>query len=796
MVRKLAIGGACGALLLASAAAATITVCATGCKTDNLNTAIENAQPGDTIVLKAGEVYKGNFSLPWREGSEYITIQSSRVSELPPLGYRVTPAHKPLMATIEQQLRGVAVLQAGAGVSGVTAVDLAGNRLVLEYNFLKNGEEVACWAPDMPPPLVRGKVYYVRDSQQQTIRLAETPGGNPVHFAANAAARQLSCSQAKTAHHYRFRGIEFVSAEGAPSEYTLVSIGSGAEALRAAVPHDFEFIQVYIHGRPSRTAPNEGPRNCLVLNAAHAMIRDSYISECKRSGEESKGILAWQAPGPLIIKNNYIEAGSIDLLLGGAATAIPGLVVGDGDGSGKGGGVVIEGNHFTRQLYWKYEAGAGHNGIPTGACPEGGYAMDVLTGQLYWCQGTWVSHPPCADGEYFRQTNVSQNCASGACWECRNGAFVRIPAPYRGESYVPKALLETKSIMHGVITGNVLEQNWSTAAGVPMQVLNTGYNWNRGENVLFSNNLVRDTSSGYHNGSEGHGFSKPNRGVRVINNLFHHIALTRTPTLIRPDGRSTMFQGPCVDCVFEHNTMLSGIRGGAGLMFSGVPLTGMRFANNIFDANQGGIWGEHGNGCDAIEYYTGKKTFQNNILINNTGALDNGSVGGCALKTYYVSASTELFMGAGNYRLKPTSPYSAACRRKCGFAATDGKDLGADIDEIEAATSGAVAGTPTWAEQMKLTVQPAARQAVVVYEAPDDQACTLRLYTNAARTALDPDTATESAQSDERGANQNAGRTRRFHLGTMAPLAPHTEYWYVLQCRERKIPGYFRTLDK
>jgi hypothetical protein len=329
-----------------------------------------------------------------------------------------------------------------------------------------------------------------------------------------------------------------------------------------------------------------------------------------------------------------------------------------------------------------------------------------------------------------------------------------------------------------------------------MQVLNEGYNWNRVENTEFRNNIVRNSSSGYHNGTENGPprFTKPNRDVRVVNNLFAGIGMTPTPTLQYALARPAIFQGPCVNCVFEHNTLLSGLPGSMGVLFGGKPLEGFRFANNILHANQQGIVGDgRGQDCEGIEYYVGRSAFRHNILINNTGEMANRNIGSCAVKTRYVPAKTELFVGEGNYRLKATSPYAGACTRKCDFAATDGKDLGADMDEVEAATSGAVAGTPPWAEQMQIRVSPGAIQTTIAYRALEDEACTVKLFTNAARTQLHPDTATPERQSDNRPGNRNEGRQRRFQMGAAAALVPQTDYWYLLQCRHRRVPGQFRT---
>jgi len=64
----------------------------------NLQAALDAARPGDTINLQAGAIFTGNFTLPVKNGSEYITIRSSRASELP-VG-RIGPQHAPLMPKI------------------------------------------------------------------------------------------------------------------------------------------------------------------------------------------------------------------------------------------------------------------------------------------------------------------------------------------------------------------------------------------------------------------------------------------------------------------------------------------------------------------------------------------------------------------------------------------------------------------------------------------------------------------------------------------------------------------------
>src|ERR1051325_4575204 len=67
----------------------------------DLQAAINSAVPGDTIVLEAGATYRGPFTLPRKTGDSYITIQSSRATEI--IG-RVSPSQTSLLAKIRSSI--------------------------------------------------------------------------------------------------------------------------------------------------------------------------------------------------------------------------------------------------------------------------------------------------------------------------------------------------------------------------------------------------------------------------------------------------------------------------------------------------------------------------------------------------------------------------------------------------------------------------------------------------------------------------------------------------------------------
>lgn len=82
---------------------------------EDLQAAINSAPCGAVIELDAGATYSRNITLPKKDCTEFVTIQSSRAGELPE-GKRIDPASQsPLLATIESVVNAEPVIQTAAG---------------------------------------------------------------------------------------------------------------------------------------------------------------------------------------------------------------------------------------------------------------------------------------------------------------------------------------------------------------------------------------------------------------------------------------------------------------------------------------------------------------------------------------------------------------------------------------------------------------------------------------------------------------------------------------------------------
>ena len=82
---RVAIGAAILVASASGAAGQTVIVVRAG---DNLQTALNQAQPGQVVQVQAGATFDGNFILPVKTGTGYVTVRTSTPdSELPGAGF-------------------------------------------------------------------------------------------------------------------------------------------------------------------------------------------------------------------------------------------------------------------------------------------------------------------------------------------------------------------------------------------------------------------------------------------------------------------------------------------------------------------------------------------------------------------------------------------------------------------------------------------------------------------------------------------------------------------------------------
>ncbi len=245
---------------------------------------------------------------------------------------------------------------------------------------------------------------------------------------------------------------------------------------------------------------------------------------------------------------------------------------------------------------------------------------------------------------------------------------------------------------------------------------------------------------------------------------------------------------------YQHNTQFAPDTGWPGNfpnpMFASSPLldascpttatmNGGTNANNIVAGDY------NGEACapnTLIAKYFANFTFSNNALLKGTAAnyASPGATNTWANTVYPATNSFIKYVNAdgtinGDYHLDPTSsPYSAAYASHTQLS-IDGTDLGADIDLVNMASSGAIAGTPPWNVMYGLRVNPGSTKLLLSYQAPTTAACTATIYNAAARISANQ----VASVADSAASSISDVLTRQLYI---SGLSASTHYWYKLAC--------------
>ncbi|HUY12201.1 MAG TPA: hypothetical protein VMX16_01045 [Terriglobia bacterium] len=137
----------------------------------NFQAALNQARPGDFIQLQAGASYEGNFNLPNKPGSGYITIESSALSSLPPENVRANPSYAQFMPKLVSPNVGP-VISAKNGAHhfrfiGIEFHPAAGK---WEYNLVSLGTGQETSLSQLPHDFVFDRDYVHGDPKAGSIR--------------------------------------------------------------------------------------------------------------------------------------------------------------------------------------------------------------------------------------------------------------------------------------------------------------------------------------------------------------------------------------------------------------------------------------------------------------------------------------------------------------------------------------------------------------------------------------------------------------------------------------------------
>jgi len=254
------------------------------------------------------------------------------------------------------------------------------------------------------------------------------------------------------------------------------------------------------------------------------------------------------------------------------------------------------------------------------------------------------------------------------------GNYLAKQVAWRGQSWSVKNIFELKNAQRVIVDGNVFEYNWiggQAGYAIVFTPRNQDGNcpWCTVQQVQFTNNLVRHTSSGINMlGTDNNHVSGVLTAITVSNNLFEDVSSATWGGA----GRFVQIGAGAVNVTIDHNTVFQD--GTSALYGYGAPMSGFVFTNNIIPDNSWMIMGDGvAPGNSTIATYFPGAVFRDNIFA--------GANPGIYPANNYFPASMSAVgfvnLAGGNYRLSAGSPYRNA--------ATDGADVGCNIDTLDAA---------------------------------------------------------------------------------------------------------------
>jgi hypothetical protein len=262
------------------------------------------------------------------------------------------------------------------------------------------------------------------------------------------------------------------------------------------------------------------------------------------------------------------------------------------------------------------------------------------------------------------------------------GNHIMRPTSWKGVWQV-KNLIESKHARRMLIEGNVIENTWADAqAGFAFVMKSENQDWNtpwtQTTDITIRHNKIRNVGGVFNLAANPSGApAVPAARFVITDNVVENVGTG----MFGGDGRTFQLLPGLSDVVLMHNTVVSASgQNPAAIYLAGGGISRLVVHSNVLHHGNAGVKGDGtGEGSASLN------TFASGALYTNNAMVYGGTASSYPANNWFPSTLADLgFLNAagGDYHLGGSSAFAGK-----GY---DGRNVGADIDQVDAATRNAV----------------------------------------------------------------------------------------------------------
>ena len=256
---------------------------------DDLQAALDEAVPGDEVVLEAGAVFRGSWSLPAKSGDGWTIIRSANLDQLPPEGQRVSPRDAEHLAILETGRGRALTIEPGSQRYRIMGLEIRAGDGVEVTSVVDVGTTAASSVEEQPKDIVIDRCWIhgaPTENARQGITLNSRDTAIMGSYIDDIKADGQDSQAINSIHGAGPFRIVNNFLEGAAEN---IMFGGGTPSLEGVIPSDIEICGNYFFKRPEWRDDRWSVKNLFEIKAAKRVLLSANVLE----GSWTNGQIGW-----------------------------------------------------------------------------------------------------------------------------------------------------------------------------------------------------------------------------------------------------------------------------------------------------------------------------------------------------------------------------------------------------------------------------------------------------------------------------------------------------------------------